>query len=519
MPNESYDLILHNANVLTMDPSNEVAEMIGITGDKFSFVGNYSSKLLNDAKRVIDIDGKTIIPGFIDLHTHLWKEADIISIDLGSFTTYEDTLKRIKVEVARKKKGEWIFASNWDESTWEDQKEFLKKADLDNISPDNPVYASREDGHLVSINSLAFTLLPLKESHPGVEKDSKGIPTGILKDVWLDLTPYYKEMIPRSILKSTQIAVSKGITSVVDNLTIMPKGQKNIIEAYFSLDLDNKLPIRIFLNLTCELMEENIKLGIQRNQGTPKLRYSGFKGFFDGAIGAYTALISFPYQGTGKQGDQFINEVDLINQIVLAEQNNYTICIHAIGDQAIEKLLNCYEIGIKRVGYNSSTRNHRIEHAEMITDDQIKKAKDLGIILSMQPNFLKWQYTGELYEHRLGKSQYRKLNRFAVIQRHGLKLHFGSDNMPLSPLFGIKLASSFPSSEVRIPVIEALKAYTINNAEALFMQSEIGSISVGKYADCVILSKSIQEIPSAQIMDNVIEKTLVGGKQVYIAES
>ncbi|MFX0086763.1 MAG: amidohydrolase [Candidatus Hodarchaeota archaeon] len=519
MHDKSYDLILYNANVITMDSYNEEAEMIGITGDKFSFVGDFNSQLLNDAENAIDINGKTIIPGFIDLHTHLWKEADIISINLGSFTTYEDTLKRIEVEVARKKNGEWIFASNWDESKWEDKKEFLKKEDLDNISPDNPVYASREDGHLVSINSLAFTLLPLKESHPGVEKDSKGVPTGILKDVWLDLTPYYKEIIPRSILKSTQIAASKGITSVVDNLTIMPKGQKNIIEAYFSLDLDNKLPIRIFLNLTCELMEETINLGIQQNHGTSKLRYSGFKGFFDGAIGAYTALISFPYQCTERRGDQFINEDNLINQIVRAEQNNYTLCIHAIGDQAIEKLLNCYEIGIKRIGHSSSMRNHRIEHAEMITDEQIKKVKGLGILLSMQPNFLKWQYTGELYEQRLGKSQYRKLNRFAVIQRHGLRLHFGSDNMPLSPLFGIKLASSFPSTEVRIPVLEALKAYTINNAEALFMQSELGSISVGKYADFVILSKSIKEIPTDQIKDDLIEKTIVGGKEVYISES
>jgi predicted amidohydrolase YtcJ len=502
-----------------MDPNNEKAEMIGITGDKFSFVGKFNSKLLNDAKEAIDIDGKTIMPGFIDLHTHLWKEADIISIDLGSFSTYEDTLKRIEAEVNRKKNQEWVFASNWDESKWSDQKEFLKKEDLDNISPDNPVYASREDGHLVSINSLAFTLLPLKESHPGIEKDSKGVPTGILKDVWLDLTPYYEEMIPRSIVKSTQIAASKGITSVVDNLTIMPEGQKNIMEAYLSLDLDDKLPIRVFLNPTRELMDENIKLGVQQNHGTAKLKYSGFKGFFDGAIGAHTALLSFPYQDTKGKGDQFLDEDELIDQIVIAEENNYTLCIHAIGDQAIERLLNCYEKGINKAGYNSSSRNHRIEHAEMINEKQMKKARDLGILLSMQPNFLKWEYAGELYEHRLGKYQFLKLNRFAVIQRHGLKLHFGSDNMPLSPLYGIKLASSFPSPEVRIPVLEALKAYTINNAEALFMQSELGSISVGKYADFIILSKSLQIIPTAQIMDNLIEKTIVGGNQVYIRES
>jgi predicted amidohydrolase YtcJ len=501
-----------------MDPTYEIAEMVGIYGDKFVYVGKNQLKFLDNAIEAIDLGGKTIIPGFIDLHTHLCKEADIISINLGSFNSYEDTIKRIESEVKSKKDQEWVFASNWDESKWEDRKEFLSKEDLDDISPNNPVYASREDGHLVSVNSVAFKLLPISKTHPGIVTNPDGSPTGILKDVWLDLSPFYKDKIPKNIEESTHIAASKGITSVVDNLTIMPEGQKNFMNTYFSLDLDNKLTIRVFLNPTRELMNEFIKLGIRQNWGSSKLRFSGFKGFYDGAIGAHTALLSFPYQDTQEHGDQFLNDDELIEQITIAEQNNYTMCVHAIGDRAIGKLLNCYENGIRRAGLQSSTRKHRIEHAEMITDEQILKAKELGILLSMQPNFLKWEYPGELYEHRLGKDQYQKLNRFATILKYGVKLYFGSDDMPLSPLTGIQLASSFPSSEIKIPVDEALKAYTINNAEALFMDSLLGSISVGKYADCVILSKSIEEIPTSQITDGLIETTIVGGKKVYIAE-
>ncbi len=155
----------------------------------------------------------------------------------------------------------------------------------------------------------------------------------------------------------------------------------------------------------------------------------------------------------------------------------------------------------------------------MVTDDQIQKAKKLGILLSMQPNFLKWEYPGELYEQRLGKKLFMTLNRFATILQHGVKIYFGSDNMPLSPIYGIQQAISFPSTEVKISVNEAVKAYTINNAQALFMESKLGSITVGKYADFVILSKSLLEIEPSQLNDELVEKTFVGGKMAYNSSS
>jgi predicted amidohydrolase YtcJ len=125
MLNISYDMIFYNANIITMDPTYEIAEMVGIYRDKFVYVGKNQLKFLDNAIEAIDLGGKTIIPGFIDLHTHLCKEADIISINLGSFNSYEDTIKRIESEVKSKKDQEWVFASNWDESKWEDSIWFL----------------------------------------------------------------------------------------------------------------------------------------------------------------------------------------------------------------------------------------------------------------------------------------------------------------------------------------------------------------------------------------------------------
>jgi predicted amidohydrolase YtcJ len=515
MTDQSYDWVLYNANIITMDPNRESAEMIGIKGDKISYIGEDKSKIIRKSISEFDVEGKTIIPGFIDLHTHLWKEAHIISIDLGSYHTYEAVIKKLETEVKTRKPGEWIFASNWDESKWNDRKEFLTKDALDEISPQNPVYTHREDGHLVVVNSLALEKLPIENSDPGVDKDSTGKPTGILKDVWLDLTPHYQEKITESIEISCNIAASKGITSAVDNLTIMPSGQRNLMNAYFQLDIEEKLPIRIFLNPTRELLNEFTKLGLSRNWGSSKLRFSGFKGFFDGALGAHTALISLPYQDAEGNGDQFLDENELVSQIVFAEKNNYTLCIHAIGDLAIEKLLSCYEKGIKDAGKDSTILKHRIEHAEMITDTQIKKARDLGIILSMQPNFLKWEYPGELYETRLGEERFMSLNRYSTILQHGAFLCFGSDNMPLSPLYGIQQAISFPKSDINISKKEAIQAYTLNNAQALFMESKLGSITEEKYADFVILSDSPLEIASEKLDDSLIESTIVGGEIIY----
>jgi len=215
MVRDFYDLVLYNANIITMDSTNENAEMLGITGDKFTYVGKYKPEILEKTKKSLDIKGKSILPGFIDLHTHLWKEAGSIYLDLGNTRSYKEAIKTLEEEVKSKNPGEWIFANKWDESKW-DRKEFLRQEDIDVISPQNPLYTHREDGHLCIANSLALKEIIDKnklDSHPGVVKDSSGKPTGVLKDVWLDLTPYYKEKIPESIVKSTLVAASKGIPS------------------------------------------------------------------------------------------------------------------------------------------------------------------------------------------------------------------------------------------------------------------------------------------------------------------
>lgn len=514
MSDTRYELVIYNAQIYTIDEKKSNAEMVGISNGYFKYIGEYNEKIARNAEISIDLKGKTVLPGFIDLHTHLWAEASEIEFDLSGIPTYYGTLKGLETHIKSKNKGEWIFASGWDESIWTDRKEFLNLDDLDVISSDNPLYVRREDGHLVVVNSIALNLLPIDFTNNGVIKDDEGKPTGVLKDVWLDLTPYYKHLIPTNIKASCNIALSHGITSVVDNLTIMPEGQKHILQSYFKLDLEDKIPIRIFLNPTRNLMQEFTKLGLQRNWGSTKVKLSGFKGFFDGAIGSETALINARYLDEGGSGDIFLDESELVKQVKFAEENDHTMCIHAIGDQAIERLLDCYEKGIIDAGNKKTKNNHRIEHAEMITPEQVLRAKEIGVLLSMQPNFLKWEYPSELYEQRLGKENFLLLNRFNMILKLGAHLSFGSDNMPLNPLFGIHHAVNFPEKDIQIGLFEALRAYTLSNAEALMSESIIGSITEGKYADFIIVDES--PFKNDQIIDQlVIEETYVGGKRVY----
>ncbi|MHA2156623.1 MAG: amidohydrolase [Candidatus Hodarchaeales archaeon] len=512
------DTVIYNGNIVTFDDKNTTAQMIAITDGKFSYVGDHDEELIKKSNRSINLEGKTILPGFIDLHTHLWTEANIIDVDLGGIKTREDTLKKVEKTVISKKPHEWVFLSGWDESFWTDKKEFPTLIELDRISKINPIYMKREDGHLVVVNSLALEQLSIPTEHKGVMKDKDGLPTGVLKDVWLDLTPYYQKLIPRSIKASCEIAASVGITAVVDNLTITPEGQKNILKEYFELDLKNELPIRIFLNPTRDLMKKYVEEGVKRNQGTDKLRFSGYKGFFDGAIGSHTAMLSFEYVDVGNRGDKFLDEAELVSQIKFAEENECTICIHAIGDQAIEKLLDCFEEGMRRARNAVTMNKHRIEHAEMINDVQIGRAKKLGLILSMQPNFLKWQYPGELYEQRLGGDKICSLNRFNRILRLGAHLSFGSDNMPLSPLYGIRQSVTFPSKDTQISVKEAIRAYTINNAVSLSVEHELGNIVEGKFADFIILDKSPFALDSTRIEEINVVKTYVQGLCVYNGE-
>jgi predicted amidohydrolase YtcJ len=262
-------------------------------------------------------------------------------------------------------------------------------------------------------------------------------------------------------------------------------------------------------------MNDMIRLGLSSGMGSPMVRIGGVKIFTDGSIGAATAYLSKEFKGEkGNKGMLLMDKKEYSKIIKKAIKNNIQTVTHAIGDAAIEMVLSAFE-DLKDKSMIREQR-HRIEHAEIINEWQIRRAVSLGLILSMQPNFVaKWQLSGGLYETRLDDEIVRGMNMFRVALDNGARLAFGSDGMPYGPMYGIWSATTHPNERVRLTVEEALRCYTLEAAYASYMDRTVGSLAVGKRADFAVLSDDILRVQPEKIKDINVEMTIVGGVVEY----
>lgn len=503
-------LIFTNCNIITLEDENYIKNgHIKIFQDKICEVSSLPYEG-NKSDIVIDLHGATILPGFIDSHNHLASTGRIQSyVNLGNTKNIEDAIELIRERVKNTEKGKWIYGWNWDESKWA-EKRYLTKDDLDAISTEHPIYLVRVCGHLVSVNSLALEKLDLDMNHPGViKKDGK--PIGVLKDIVVGFegVEHTDEDTMNGILVGCRIANELGITTNTDNL------RDYQIRPYIRLARERKLTVRMNINIPVEKFDCAKELGLTSGIGGEFLRISGVKIFTDGSIGAKTAAISYDYiDDPNNHGIFTIEKKELLRIYKEANAIGMQTATHAIGDRAIDLVLDCWEEVAKE--QNIKPFMHRIEHAEIIRDDQLKRCKELGIVLSMQPNFMgEWGFPGEMYDQRLGHEITKKMNPFRKVINYGIKLCFGSDGMPLGPLYGIWSAVNCPYQDCKISVLEALKAYTIWGAEVIGQQDKIGTIKKGKLADLVILEENPLEVPEEHIKEIRILYTVVGGKIVY----
>jgi predicted amidohydrolase YtcJ len=247
------------------------------------------------------------------------------------------------------------------------------------------------------------------------------------------------------------------------------------------------------------------------------VKIGGVKSFMDGSIGARTAALSEPYtDDKTNKGRMLIRQKEIAALLRKAVKNDIQTVTHAIGDSAIESLISAFEGLSESERSKVKNQRHRIEHAEMISESQIRRAVSLGLILSMQPNFVGvWQQEGGLYEQRLGPERVASMNMFRVALDNGARVCFGSDGMPYGPLYGIWSATTHPNPKVRITVDEALRCYTMESAYSAFMDKTIGSLTEGKRADFVVLSNNIMKLPPDRIKDVAVEMTIVGGSVEY----
>lgn len=357
-----------------------------------------------------------------------------------------------------------------------------------------------------------------------MEVDGKGVPTGILKEDAVErifsLTSPTLEERRNGLEDAIRLAHSLGITSVHDNIGPIDR------RLYESMAVRRELKLGVYLKCRMEMLDSIIggagseeRIRVYGSEALKNPRIGPIKILSDGSLGARTAYLSKPYSDQKGNRGVFLLEQDRVEDVMRkAHRNGMQIAVHTIGDAAVEKVLDAYEAILKESGRSEvpggGKHRHRLEHLEVFSEDSAERLAKFGIIASMQPNFIgQWGREGGMYEKRLGKNRLRETNRFSLLLDKKVKLAFGSDGMPLSPLYGVHWAVNAPFEGQRLTVEEAIRAYTLGSAYAAFEENIKGSFEVGKLADVVVLSQDPFKIPEG-IKDIHVSMTLVRGEIV-----
>ncbi len=503
---------LINGRIITFDPKITEADGLIIDGDKFGFVGPKEKvkDLLKKRAPIIDLKGKTVIPGFIDSHTHLLSYGieKKLRVDLSHCRSKQDVLECIVNEIKKKGKGEKVIGINWDQSLWRkapsNPREIFNRYELDRIAPFNPVVLRRICGHIAFANSSALKLIDRKFK---IVDWNQGL---LLEDVVSKINQIFWPD-DYEISKALDYAIEKahqlGITSIhemVDQQTF------NCYLKYYNNYRMKK--IRTYAVFPIDYLDWLLNLGFRTGFGNEFLRIGGIKIYLDGSIGARTACLTQDYLGDkGNKGLLLYPPGKLTNTIKKAEAYGFQILIHSIGDRATHTALRSF----RTAGIEQNLLRHRIEHAELIiSDHDLDLIKQMDILISSQPNFIgNWGQIGGMYERYLGHHRWLRINRFRTLSQHRIKILFGSDCMPPSPLYGLYWALNHPVPKERIKLIDALKMYTINGAYGSFEEILKGSISANKIADLVILDGDLFNIEDIQKIK--VFTTILGGEIVY----
>ncbi|MFQ6126550.1 MAG: amidohydrolase [Candidatus Heimdallarchaeota archaeon] len=528
---ESPGLCLVNGNIITMDPTNPKAEAVGTYGGKIIGVGSQEEMkaLCDESTKVIDLSGKTVLPGFIDCHVHLPSSGALLSqLNLKGAKSIEEIKEKVRLEVEKKTLGAWIVGRGWD-NTILAEKRFPTRWDLDTAAPNNPVLLVRICTHIILVNSKALELVNITkhtESPPGgqIDKDPEtNEPAGILREAATSLVrskvTFSDEEYLSNLRAAFELAVSKGITSI-HSLPELDQVVAPQWKALQTLLMRNELPIRIYFLIPAAYLSDLVELGISTGLGNSKLKIGAIKMLLDGGLGGRTAALSKPYSDDSANRGILVYAEEQVHEIAKKAHNaDFQLAIHCIGDKATIIALNTIEAALKEK--EKIDHRHRIEHASVLNKELIQRMRKLGMIASVQPPFI---FSDTWICKRVGEERAKLTYPFQTMLDEGIKMVASSDSPTetMDPLFGIQIAvtrgtakgGSFIPKE-RISVEQALRMYTLDAAYASFEEQTKGSIEPGKFADLVVLSDDPFQVPTHEISDIAVKMTIVGGKIVY----
>jgi len=494
------DLILHGGPVFGVGGADALAVRCG----RVATVGPAADvlRLRGPETAVVHLRGRAVLPGFFDAHTHFVRVGleRTFYVALGTARSLGEALERLR-EAARARPGEWVVGRGWDESRWP-EKRYLERVDLDRAVPRQPCYALRVDGHMLAANTLALARCTRPEGEL-VDRDRGHLREDAAWELVRAARPD-PETVVEAVAAACRHAAELGVTAVADMAGAGDLG------TYQTALRRGTLRTRVFLYLPVEELPALEALRIGHGFGSALLRIQGVKAFADGSIGARTAALREPYRDGPGQGQLLLEEEALAEDWRRVAEAGLQLAVHAIGDRAIEAVL----AAARRAGIGPHDR-HRVEHLELPTPEHLELVGRLGLVASMQPNFLQWSGPGGMYAERLGPERDARIDPHAEVLARGIPLAFGSDGMPMGPLYGIGLALDPPHPPQRVTLDQAIRAYTEGAAYAAFAERELGALAPGKWADLVVLSGDPHRTPWSELG---VDMTFLAGERIYLRD-
>jgi predicted amidohydrolase YtcJ len=528
------ELVVLGADIRTQSPDHPQASAMAIQQGRLVAVGSDAivTDRIGPRTRVIRAHGDLILPGFNDSHVHFLQGGlQLSNVQLRDAATPEEFTRRIREFAMTIPKGQWILGGDWDHENWPEGT-LPRRQWIDDVTPDNPVFISRLDGHMALANSLALQLgnittsTPVPEGGQIVKDPMTGELTGVLKDAAMSLV---SRRIPdmsfdvrlAAARAATQHAASLGVTSVQD------MSGAGDIEVYRELQRRGELKTRIYAFAPLPRWKTSAEKGLTAASGDDWIREGGLKGFADGSLGSTTALFFEPYNDSpetaGLPGDEMFPDGAMLERILRADRSGLQIAIHAIGDRANDQILTLFDQVSRTNGIRD--RRFRIEHAQHLRSEDVPRFAQIGIIASMQPYHC--ADDGRWALKRIGPDRAQGTYAFRSLIDSGAELAFGSDwNVaPLDPLQGIAAAVTRRTldgrnpdgwvPEQKISIDEAVRAYTVGSARAEFAEHHKGTLQAGMLADFVMLSRHIFAIPPEEIPGTTVQLTVVHGEVVF----
>lgn len=529
------DLIVTHARIYTSDDTRPVVEAVAVAGGKVLFAGNAAGAmaLKGATTRVLDLGGRTVIPGMIDAHGHVAGLGDALHIvDLTGTTTYDEVVARVAERAKKTPQGQWVLGRGWDQNDWGDTR-FPTHDKMTAAVPDHPVYIVRVDGHaglanLKALQAAGVTAATQDPSGGHIERNADGRPSGVFVDnaqglVRRAIPRQTRDDVKRAITDAVREAQRWGLTGVHD-----AGASATALDVYEELAKSGQMKFRLYAMISDDAptVEAWFKRGPLMDAYNGSLWVRAIKLYSDGALGSRGAALLEPYSDDPRNIGLLVSAPAHIQDVATrALKAGFQINTHAIGDRGNRLVLDAYEAALKA----APTADHRfrVEHAQILNFDDVPRFAHLGVIPSMQAS----HQTSDMYwaGARLGAQRLLGAYAWRSLLNTGVVVPNGSD-FPVeqvNPLISFHSAVSrqdardwppggwYPAE--RMTREEALKSITIWAAYAGFQEKVLGSLTPGKYADFVVLDQDLMRVPPELLLNTKVLQTWVGGTKVYEA--